>query len=195
MESKVDAYIAKHEKWIEELEAIRSVLLDVGMTESFKWSTPVYMVNNKNVISFGAFKNHYGIWFFNGVFLKDEHNLLVIAQESTKAMRQIRFEKGTKIDWTILREYILEAIENQKKGLKLKAVKTKAYEMSDLLQSSFSDNEELSLAFKSLSFGKQKEYANYISEAKQHKTKLSRIEKIKPMIIAGIGLHDKYRNC
>jgi uncharacterized protein YdeI (YjbR/CyaY-like superfamily) len=34
----------------------------------------------------------------------------------------------------------------------------------------------------------------YINEAKQEKTKLSRLEKIKPMILSNIGLHDKYRS-
>ncbi|WP_236458895.1 MULTISPECIES: YdeI/OmpD-associated family protein [Flavobacterium] len=33
----------------------------------------------------------------------------------------------------------------------------------------------------------------YIETAKQEKTKLSRLEKIKPMIMKNIGLNDKYK--
>ncbi|VTP97122.1 YdeI/OmpD-associated family protein [Sphingobacterium daejeonense] len=41
--------------------------------------------------------------------------------------------------------------------------------------------------------GKQKEYAEYIEEAKQEKTKISRVEKIISLVLAGKGLHDKYK--
>jgi uncharacterized protein YdeI (YjbR/CyaY-like superfamily) len=43
--------------------------------------------------------------------------------------------------------------------------------------------------------GKQREYCEYISEAKRDATKLKRLEKIIPMIIEGVGLNDKYKNC
>lgn len=49
--------------------------------------------------------------------------------------------------------------------------------------------------YDALTPGKQREYANYIAGAKRDATKQSRIEKILPMIEAGVGLHDKYRNC
>ena len=42
---------------------------------------------------------------------------------------------------------------------------------------------------------KQREYCEYIATAKRDPTKLSRLEKIKPMILNGTGLHDKYKNC
>lgn len=50
-------------------------------------------------------------------------------------------------------------------------------------------------SFKSLTPGKQREYCEHIATAKREATKLSRLEKIKPMILKGIGLHDKYKNC
>ena len=40
----------------------------------------------------------------------------------------------------------------------------------------------------------KREYAEYIASAKQHATKQKRIDKILPMIEAGVGLNDKYRN-
>ncbi|WP_340170837.1 YdeI/OmpD-associated family protein [Lacinutrix sp.] len=50
-------------------------------------------------------------------------------------------------------------------------------------------------AFKLLTPSCQKEYCNYIAEAKRETTKVSRLEKIKPMTLKGAGLHDKYKNC
>ena len=35
----------------------------------------------------------------------------------------------------------------------------------------------------------------YISKAKREATKQSRLEKIKPKILRGVGLHDKYKDC
>ncbi|MFB9096669.1 YdeI/OmpD-associated family protein [Flavobacterium jumunjinense] len=40
---------------------------------------------------------------------------------------------------------------------------------------------------------KKRELIEYIETAKQEKTKLSRLEKIKPMIMKNIGLNDKYK--
>ncbi len=46
---------------------------------------------------------------------------------------------------------------------------------------------------KALRLGLQREYAEYIVDAKRDDTKLRRIEKILPMLRNGVGLHDKYR--
>ncbi|WP_378173280.1 YdeI/OmpD-associated family protein [Aquimarina sp. SS2-1] len=40
---------------------------------------------------------------------------------------------------------------------------------------------------------KQKEYKEYIATAKREATRISRVEKIIPMILKGIGLNDTYR--
>ena len=67
--------------------------------------------------------------------------------------------------------------------------------MSDELAESILNNVELKLAFNALTPGKRKEFAEYIGVAKQAKTRISRLEKCVPMIMDGIGLNDKYRNC
>ncbi len=41
--------------------------------------------------------------------------------------------------------------------------------------------------------GLQREYTDHIASAKRDETKQKRIEKILPMLVAGKGLHDKYR--
>ena len=65
----------------------------------------------------------------------------------------------------------------------------------ELLKEALAENPKMEKAFIALSLYKQRDYAEYISSAKQEKTKLSRLEKIIPMINQGIGLNDKYRNC
>ena len=195
--NSVEEYLETNNHWQKELELLRSIILKTELIETLKWSAPVYTVNGKNVIGLGAFKQHFGIWFFNGVFLKDEHQLLSNAQEGkTKALRQMRFESIGDINQDIVLAYIKEAVANQKAGKEIKPErKSKTVEIPELLSNALKSNAELSAAFKSLSPYKQREYSEHISSAKREPTKLSRLEKITPMILKGIGFNDKYRNC
>ena len=107
----------------------------------------------------------------------------------------MRFERGDTISADTIKSYVLEAIENEKKGLKVQAAKPGKYQLSAYLKQAMDSDKALLDGFNALTPGKQKEYSNYISEAKQEKTKVTRLDKIKPMILAGVGLHDKYKNC
>ena len=54
---------------------------DLNLEENVKWGTPVYSLNGKNVVGITAFKSYVGLWFFQGIFLKDPFKYLVNAQE------------------------------------------------------------------------------------------------------------------
>jgi len=192
----VEEYIETNSHFSEALTLLRDLINTTELNESVKWNAPVYDLNGKNVIGLGAFKHHFGIWFFNGVFLKDEENLLVNAQEKTKALRQMRFESVDDIDKNLVLAYVKEAIKNQKLGKEIKAVRnTKSVVIPEELNLVLKAKSDLNNSFKALTPGKQREYCNYITEAKREATKQSRIEKITPMILNGLGLHDKYKNC
>ena len=95
----VEDYIAGNGEWTEALEKLRSILLDTEMEETVKWGAPVYTIDGKNVVGIGAFKSYVGLWFFQGVFLKDKEKVLVNAQEGkTKALRQWRFSGSGEMD-------------------------------------------------------------------------------------------------
>ena len=195
--ASVEDYIDGHANFKEALLTLRKLLLQTELEETIKWNAPVYALNGKNVLGLAAFKNHFGIWFFNGVFLNDPNNLLSNAQEGkTKAMRQMRFESIVDIDEAIILKYINEAIGNQKLGKELKPQKTdKAAIIPQELQELISTEAAFKSSFETLSPYKQREYCEYISAAKRETTKQSRLQKIKPMILEGIGLNDKYKNC
>ena len=193
----VEEYIEENNHFADALTLLRSIINKTELEETVKWSAPVYALNGKNVVGLGAFKNHFGIWFFNGVFLKDEHNLLINAQENkTKALRQMRFESIEQIDKNIVLAYVKEAIENQKLGKEIKPDRSKKkLEIPIELKNALSESSNLKDAFKALTPYKQKEYCEYIDTAKREATKQTRLDKIKPMILKGIGLNDKYKNC
>lgn len=181
-------------QWAEAVERIQQILNELPLTRTFKWGSDVYTHNGKNIVSYGGFKNHFAIWFYNGVFLSDEDGVLVNASEGkTKALRQWRFSSADEMNATKIRQYVQEAIQNAVQGKEVKQEKRKGQEPAGLLKEALTKNSELHKAFNSLTPGKQREYMEYVDEAKQEKTKMARIEKITPLIFAGRGLHDKYR--
>jgi len=121
--NSVEEYIEANSHFGDELSLLRQIIIQTELEETLKWNAPVYALDGKNVLGLGAFKNHFGIWFFNGVFLKDEKKLLSSAQEKTKGLRQMRFESIKDIDKTVVLAYIKEAIENQKLGKEIKPEK------------------------------------------------------------------------
>ncbi|MDY0779606.1 YdeI/OmpD-associated family protein [Tenacibaculum sp. IB213877] len=197
MNIKVTEYIDKQDKWTQELTLLRSVLLQLSLDETIKWGAPVYVYKKKNVLGLSAFKNYCGIWFFQGGLLKDNQKVLINAQEGkTQAMRQWRFSSIKEIDINLVKTYVLESMENINQGKEIKPErKNKPLIIPKELQEALTSNEELQLKFNEFTLGKKREFTDYISEAKRDATKLSRLEKIIPMILNGIGLHDKYRNC
>lgn len=197
MNNKIDDYILSNSKWQKELELLRKILLDLHLQEEIKWGIPAYIHKKKNILGLAAFKNYCGIWFHHGVFLKDEAKVLVNAQEDkTKGMRQMRFNSFDEIDTELVKLYVLEAIDNSEAGKEIKPKRnTKPVTIPEELKSEFSNSERLKYIFNELSVSKQREFCDYISSAKRATTKQSRLEKIIPMILNRVGLHDKYRNC
>jgi uncharacterized protein YdeI (YjbR/CyaY-like superfamily) len=195
-QEKLDNFYNEAHHFKSGVAELRFLALACGLTETYKWSFPTYMITDKNVIAISKFKTHFGIWFFNGVFLSDPKKVLENAQEGkTIAMRHWKFSSKKDIDKKVVTAYIKEAIENQMKGLQLKVEKkpkTKI-EIPTHLSIALKKNVDIKAAFDKLTYSKQKDYAEYIATAKQEKTKLSRLEKIVPLILAGKGLNDIYR--
>ncbi|SFA87746.1 Uncharacterized conserved protein YdeI, YjbR/CyaY-like superfamily, DUF1801 family [Flavobacterium swingsii] len=183
----------QNDQWSEEIELLKSIVNKTNLVETTKWGGIVYTYNDKNVLGIGGFKSYVGLWFFNGVYLKDEANVLINAQEGvTKALRQWRFASKSEINEELILVYIAEAIQIEKEGKSYKPEK-KEIIISDFFQNFINENPEIAKAFELFSPYKQKEFIEYIDTAKQEKTKLDRLEKIKPMILEGKGLNDKYR--
>jgi len=194
--NSVEEYIETQEHFSDALILLRDIINGTELEERLKWNAPVYTINGKNVIGLSAFKQHFGLWFFNGVFLKDAHKLLINAQEGkTKALRQMRFKTTDDIDKKLVLAYIKEAIENQKSGKTLEIDRSKKETIIPReLQALLDKNPVLTTKFKALTPYKQREYCEHISTAKREATKQNRLEKITPMLLKGRGLHDKYKN-
>src|ERR1700712_487763 len=125
MNPKVDFYFTKAKNWQEELEQLRMIVLDCGLTEELKWGVPCYMFQAGNIVLIHVFKEYCALLFFKGALLNDANGILIQQTENVQAARQIRFTNISEIKELepILKAYIFEAIEVEKTGLKVELKK------------------------------------------------------------------------
>jgi uncharacterized protein YdeI (YjbR/CyaY-like superfamily) len=189
---KVDAYFSNTEKWREELETLRRILLDCPVTEEFKWRSPCYTFQKGNVVTIWGFKEYCVLSFFKGVLLKDTEGILVAPGENSRSVRMVKFTSVPEIVEmeAVLKDYVHEAIEVEKAGQKVDFRKDDLVLPRELI-SKLDKNPDLRAAFEALTPGRQRGYTLYFSQPKQSKTRLSRIEKYVPRILEGKGLHDR----
>lgn len=192
MNPKVDAFLSRAEKWQEEMEKLRMIVLDCQLTEELKWGVPCYTVKNNNVVLIHSFKDYCALLFVKGSLLSDTDGILIHQTENIQAGRQVRFTNISQIIEleATLKAYIFEAAEIEKAGLKVEFKKTAEYNIPEELKVKFDEVPVLKTAFESLTPGRQRAYIFYFSQAKQAKTREARIEKYIPKILNGKGLDD-----
>lgn len=199
---KVDAYLVdgcgrcklyatpkcKVNTWRTELEMLRDIVLKTPLEEDLKWGSPCYTFEGKNVAMITAFKESCVLSFFKGALLKDPHKILESPGENSRTFRLFRFTNadGIKKVKSKIREYILEAIELEKAGAKIKR-SFEPLELPEELKVFFKKDAVLKSAFSKLTPGRQRGYVLFISSAKQSETRTARIEKCRKNIMAGKG--------
>ena len=207
MNPEVDAYLidgcgrcslvgtpeCKVNTWREHLTLLRNIALECGLTEERKWGMPCYTFQQKNEFLLAAFKAYCSISFFKGALLKDELKLLTAPGENSQAVRQFRF---TDVQDAIaqkdqIKAFIFEALELEKSGAKIDFSAKQEPEFPDELYQLFDQNPKLKEAFEVLTPGRKRGYAIHFSQPKQAKTRISRIEKCIPKIMAGKGFQDR----
>jgi uncharacterized protein YdeI (YjbR/CyaY-like superfamily) len=189
---KVDWFFNKAEKWQEEFEKLRTIVLDCGLTEDLKWGCPCYTSEKSNIVLIHGFKEYCAVLFFKGALLNDADGILVQQTENVQSARQIRFTGLREVFdlEPIVKAYIYEAVEVEKAGLKVPLKKTAEFTMPEEFQNQLDGHPDLKTAFYALTPGRQRGYLLYFSSAKQSTTRRSRIEKYTPQILTGKGLDD-----
>jgi len=190
---KVDQYIEKINNWKEETILLRKICLECGLEEDFKWMHPCYTFQGKNIVLIHGFKEYSALLFHKGALLNDSENILVQQTENVQSARQIRFSNKQEILAlkAVIKTYIFEAIEIEKAGLQVKIKKTSEYAMPQELEETFKNNRVLETAFYNLTPGRQRGYLLYFSQAKQSKTRVSRIEKSLSKMLEGKGYNER----
>jgi uncharacterized protein YdeI (YjbR/CyaY-like superfamily) len=192
MNPDVDFYFSKAKRWQGELEQLRTIVLDCGLTETLKWGCPCYTFQKNNVVLIHVFKEYCALLFMKGVLLHDARGILIRQTENVQAARQIRFTGVGEIIGmeAILKAYIDEAVEVEKAGLKVDLKKTGEFSMAAEFQHKLEEIPALKTAFDALTPGRQRAYMLHFSQPKQSATRKSRVEKCMPQILEGKGLND-----
>jgi len=192
MNPKVDFYFNKEKKWQQEIELLRTIVLDCGLDEELKWGCPCYTYHKDNIVLIHVFKGYCALLFMKGALLTDTHGILIQQTANVQSARQIRFttiEEIVKLA-SVLKAYIYEAIEIEKAGLKVEFKKAEEFTIAEEFQIHLDHNPTLKTAFEALTPGRQKGYYLYFAAPKQSKTREARIEKYIPQIMIGKGLDD-----
>lgn len=192
MNPEVDFFFNNDSNWQNEYKHLRAIALECGLKEELKWGCPCYTFKGNNIVLIHGFKAYCALLFHKGVLLKDTAKILIQQTKNVQSARQIRFTNTQEIieQAIVLKAYIHEAIEVEKAGLEVQFKKTKEFNVPREFQQKLNENPELNAAFKTLTPGRQRGYLLYFDQAKQVKTRESRIEKCIPQILAGRGLKD-----
>lgn len=192
MNQKVDAFLNSAKNWRDEMEFLRTIILDCGLEEDLKWGKPCYSFQKTNLAIIQPFKDFCALLFFNGALLQDTNNILVKPGENTQAGRQIRFTnlQELKKQKSTLKAYLYEAIEVEKAGLKVIFKPTTEYPIPAEFQNKLDTNPALKKAFEALTPGRQRAYLMHFTAAKQSKTREARIESYIARILNGKGMAD-----
>lgn len=193
MNTQVEQFFDRAKKWKEEFDLLRIIVREnESLEEEYKWMHPCYTYEKKNVVLIHGFKEYCALLFHKGALLKDTKDVLIQQTENVQSARQIRFTDVGQIMSlaSVIKDYIDEAIEIEKSGKKVVMKKVVDYPIPEEFQAVLSKDKALHAAFYSLTPGRQKAYLYYFNQAKQAKTRATRIEKYYQHILDGKGIDD-----
>lgn len=174
--------------WIDGLNQLRAICLDMGLSEHAKWGHPCYMHAGRNIALFGAFRGDFRMSFMNAGLLRDTENILKPNGPNGLTPSVLYFSDVAQVaeyERTI-RAYLRQLMDHAEAGTKPPKVE-REIDMPDELIEALDADPELSEAFHSLTPGRQKSYMFNLNQAKQSATRIARIEKFRDKIIAGKG--------
>lgn len=192
MKPEVDFYFSKAKRQ-KELESLRTIVLNCGLTEELKWGVPCYTFDKRNIVLIHEFKEYCALLFFKGALLSDPNGILIQQTENVQAARQIRFTHVREIVELepILKAYIYEAVTVEKAGLKVNFKKAADFVIPEEFQKGLDEHPALKAAFEALTPGRQRAYILHFSAPKQSETRAARVKKCMPQMLDGKGLNDR----
>jgi uncharacterized protein YdeI (YjbR/CyaY-like superfamily) len=187
---RVDAYIAKSADFAKPiLKRIRRLVHAAcpDVTEAMKWNSPFY--EHKGIlIATPAFKQHCALIFWKGKLIFGNGN-------QRQKFRRITSPADLPGD-KILTGYIKQAVELNEAGVKTPRLKPKSKTklvVPDYFLTALKKNKKALASFENFSPSCQREYVEWITEAKREETRASRIKTAIEWIAEGKPQNWKYR--
>jgi len=190
--SRCEAFFADATAWSAELSALRAILLESALEEDFKWRSPVYTHDGANVAILWGFKDYAGLGFFKGVLFRDPAGLLVAPGENSRSSRMVTFTDVAQIAARAdaIRALIREGIAVEAAGLKVDFPKDDLDYPPELVDRLDADG-DFRAAFEALTPGRRRSWVLHVSQAKQSATRVARIDRAAPRILAGKGFNER----
>ncbi len=191
MNPDVDEYIARSERWPDEMTGLRPILLSRGLTEAIKWGKPCYSHEGANVVILQEMKDFLALMFFKGSLLDDSEGVLEEQGPNSRSARRMCFRSVDDVSRLAdaVRSYVDQAIGVEEAGLEVGPAPE--LQLVGELQERLDRDPALGAAFAGLTPGRQREYNLHFSSAKQAKTRRARVEKLAPKILEGKGFRDR----
>ena len=195
-ETRVDAYIAKAPQFAQPiLEKVRERVHAAvpGVEEAMKWSAPGFTLDGKILLMMAAFKQHAALNFWRGQEIGDA---------SPKAGAMGQFGKLTSLG-DLPPDSDLDALIREAAALSKKAPaprKTKhepkpAPELHPEFEAALAKAPKAKAVLDGFPPSAQRDYFEWISEAKQDATRQKRIATAVEWLGEGKRRHWKYQNC
>lgn len=192
---ETDAYIAKAAPFAQEiLNHLRAIIHQTvpNIKETTKWGMPHFETDKVIVASMAAFKNHCSFGFWNASLLSDPEGILnLAANHGMGHLGKMTNLKDLPKD-AILKKYIKEAAaleQNHKQATKKERPKI---EIPASFLAALEGNKKTKAIFDKMSPSHQKEYNEWIAEAKRDATRDNRIAQALEWIAEGKSRHWKY---
>ena len=176
----------------QETVALQEIARSCGLTENIKWGKPCFTLEGKNIVLIQRFRDYVALMFFKGALLSDPEQLLSRVGEHMQAPRQLRFSSVTEIERLRpkIESLIKEAIGLERAGAKVERRPEAEMAVPGELLQRFATDPALKRAFGALTPGRQRGYMFQIAAAKMSSTRVSRIDKYTPQILAGKGYNE-----
>ena len=175
----IDAYIAKAAPFARPiLKKLRTLFHKAcpQVTETMKWSFPHF--EYQGVLgSMAAFKQHVSFGFWKAALMNDPKGLLKGVGNTSMAAIKVSSLDELPSDGTLL-AYIREAVRLNEQGVKIerpKKGKAKSVEVPAYVVAALRKNKKAKATFEKFSPSHQREYVEWITEAKQEATRQKRL--------------------
>lgn len=179
-------------KWSAGLNELRRLCWKAGLVETLKWGHPCYMHSGRNIVIFGALREDFRLSFMNAALMKDTDGVLEKQGPNTRTPDMIRFTENAQVAQMapIILAYVKEAMAYAALGINAPKDESELDLPAELVDAMDSDP-ELAEAFQSLTIGRQRSYVIALASAKTSATRVARIAKFRPKIIAGKGAMER----
>lgn len=179
-------------RWHDGLVALRALCRSAGLVETVKWGHPCYRHAGRNIVLIGALQGDFRLNFFHAALMKDPAGLLERQGPNTRHPDAIRFTASEQVGEraAAVRAYLQEAMAYAEAGT-LPPKDVQALELPDALVDAMGADPELAEAFHRLTPGRQRSHVIHLGTAKTSATRVARIDKARPQILAGKGANER----